>query len=295
MKGKAVVVGGSGFMGSHLADELTARGYDTVIVDRVPSPWLQPGQEMVVADTDDLEALKAAFAGARFVYHLAGIADIEATANRPLEVVRANIMGSANAIEASLAAGVERFIFASTVYVYSQQGSFYRVSKQATELLLENYHKEFGLAYTILRYGSIYGPRSQSWNGMRRYVSQAVKTGVLLYPGTGEERREYVHVKDAARLSVDILAPEYANACYILTGTQVLSSRDLTNLIREILGGRVDVQFDPANRAPEHYSLTPYRYTPKEGRKIVLTTFYDIGQGVLELIEEAIRDAGPED
>lgn len=284
---KAVVIGGSGFLGSHLADALSDAGHEVTVFDTVTSPWLRPDQRMVLGDVMNPEDLASAMKGAARVFHLAGIADIKEASTKPLDVVRVNIIGSTNVIEAALAAGVKRLIFASTVYVYSQQGSFYRVSKQAVESLLETYQKEFGLEYTILRYGSLYGPRSQDWNGLRRYVTQAVRTGVLRYPGTGEERREYIHVKDAARLSLEAMRDEFANSCLMLTGAQVHTSRELVTLIKEILGGRLEVQFAPELFTEDHYSITPYRYTPKAARKIVPRTFYDLGQGVLELIEEA--------
>jgi UDP-glucose 4-epimerase len=196
-------------------------------------------------------------------------------------------------VDSCLDAEVERLLFASTIYVYSQQGSFYRVSKQAVELLIEVYHEQFGLEYTTLRYGSLYGPRAQEWNGLKRYVTQAVREGRIDYAGTGEERREYIHVMDAARLSVDALAPDYANQCLTLTGTQILNSRELLHMVREILGGKVEIKFNPEQRNPEHYEMTPYRFTPRVARKIVPNVFVDIGQGILDLVEEVYLENGP--
>ena len=190
---------------------------------------------------------------------------------------------------------MERILFASTLYVYSQQGSFYRISKQAVELLIEAYHERYGLEYTILRYGSLYGPRAQQWNGLKRYVTQALREGRIDYQGTGEERREYVHVKDAARLSVEALASNYANQCLTLTGTQILNSRELLRMIQEILGGKVDITFNPEQRNPEHYEMTPYRFTPRGARKIVPNVFVDIGQGILDLVEEVYLENGQQE
>ena len=263
MKEKVVVIGGSGFLGSHLADALTEAGYGVSIYDVRSSPWLRADQEMIVGDIQDEDALRKCIAGARYVYHLAGIADIGEAANSPRATVEQNIIGSTVVVDSCLDAEVERLLFASTLYVYSQQGSFYRVSKQAVELLIEAYHERFGLEYTVLRYGSLYGPRAQEWNGLKRYVTQAVREGRIDYPGTGEERREYIHVKDAARLSVDALAPDYANQCLTLTGTQILNSRELLNMVQEILGGKVELSFNPEQRNPEHYEMTPYRFTPR--------------------------------
>ncbi|MGL1862826.1 MAG: NAD(P)-dependent oxidoreductase [Pseudodesulfovibrio sp.] len=291
MNNKVVVIGGSGFLGSHVADELSARGFNTVVYDREVSPWLSGNQEMVTGDILDAKSVQDVVSGAKYVYHLAGIADIGQAAANPRTTVETNIMGTTNVIEACLAGQVERLMFASTVYVYSSEGSFYKVSKQAGELLLENYQESFGLEYTIMRYGSLYGPRAQEWNGLKRYISQAIREKFVKYPGSGEERREYIHVGDAARLSVDALASDYANLCLNITGAQVLTSRELMGMINEILGGTVDIEFSSENRDSMHYKMTPYRFTPKHAMKITPRTFYDIGHGILEIVEETHNEA----
>jgi len=187
MKKKVVVIGGSGFMGSHIADELTRSGYAVTLFDYKQSPYLRSGQKMVVGNILDEKALDDCIKGSQYVYHLAGIADIGEAAVHPVETVKTNILGTTFALEVSKKWKVERFVFASTIYVYSHQGSFYRATKQASESLIEVYKEKFGLEYTILRYGSLYGPRSQVWNGLRRYVEQALRDGMILYDGTGEE------------------------------------------------------------------------------------------------------------
>ena len=290
---KVVVIGGSGFLGSHTADELTHRGFKVVIYDQTPSPWLSDKQEMVVGDILDLEALQTALQGARYLYNFAGIADIDESRSRPFETINLNVMGAATTLEASRLAGIERFLYASTMYVYSPFGSFYRASKQAAETIIEAYQEQYGLDYTLLRFGSLYGPRAQSWNGLRKYVSQVVQTGKLEYFGTGKERREYIHVRDAARLSVDVLDDKHRNKAITVTGSQVLSSSELIELIFEISGKEKVVAFSGVEREGYHYTMTPYRYTPKQAQKLVPEEFIDLGQGVLELVEEiyeAIND-----
>lgn len=286
MRNKVVVIGGSGFMGSHIADELTRTGYSVTLFDYKQSPYLQTGQKMVVGNILDEKAIEESIKNSQYVYHLAGIADIGEAAVNPVETVKTNILGTTLALEACNKWKVKRFVFASTVYVYSQQGSFYRASKQASESLIELYKEKFGLEYTILRYGSLYGPRSQAWNGLRRYVEQALRNGMILYDGTGEELREFIHVVDAARLSVLALRPEYANICLTLTGTQVLRLKELFNMLQEIIGKPIDVKFAANKNDSDHYVTTPYRFSPKVAKKMIPEVFIDLGQGLLEMIEE---------
>ncbi|MBU05883.1 MAG: NAD-dependent epimerase [Dehalococcoidales bacterium] len=283
---KVVVTGGTGFMGSHTADELTRRGYHVIVFDQAESPWLHPDQEMMIGDVLDPKSLAMAIKGARYVYHFAGIADIEESRSRPVETLNLNVMGASLVVEAAKQSGVERVVYASTMYVYSPFGSFYRASKQAAETIIEAYQQEYALDYTFLRYGSLYGPRAQDWNGLRKYVQQVVEGGQITYAGTGEEKREYIHVYDAARLSVDVLDEKHRNRAITVTGSQILSSKEMMDLIFEIAGKKSDIVLTDMERKGYHYNLTPYRYTPKQAFKLVPSEFIDIGQGILELVEE---------
>ena len=133
---KALVIGGSGFMGSHLADELTMNGYEVTIYDLTPSPWIRKDQKFISGDILDEEKLNHSLKGFDVVYHFAGVADIGVAASNPRNTLSINIMGTTNILEACVKNNVKRFMFASTVYVYSDRGSFYRVSKQATESII---------------------------------------------------------------------------------------------------------------------------------------------------------------
>ncbi len=292
---KVLVIGGSGFLGSHTADELTRQGYRVAVFDRVKSPWLLPEQKMHVGDILDRTALQNAMKDADVVYHFAGVSDITDAGNRPFDTINLNVIGTTTVLDAASQLKVKRVIFASTMYVYSSYGSFYRASKQAAETVIEAYHEKFGIEYTILRYGSLYGPRAQGWNGLRRYVRQIIEFGELEYDGTGRERREYIHVKDAARLSVDVLDEAHKNRAITVTGTQILTSDELIEMIFEIAGMEKSVRYSEKRRARYHYSMTPYRYTPKQATKLVTDEFIDLGQGILEIVEEVHKITEKED
>ena len=286
---KVLVIGGAGFVGSHVADELSRRGYRVTIFDQQPSLWISEEQEMVVGNMLDPVAVEAAAKGARYFYHFGGVADISKARDKPFETVEANVIGVATAMDVARTVGVERVLYASTMYVYSTYGSFYRASKQAAETIVEAYAEHFDISYTLLRYGSLYGPRAQEWNGLRQYVGQVVREGRLDYRGSGRERREYIHVQDAARLSVDVLDEQHRNQAVTLTGSQVISSKELAEMIFEIAGIDQNVTFTTDHQRSDHYSMTPYKYTPKQAKKLVPSEFVDLGQGVLEIFEEIHR------
>lgn len=289
---RVCVVGGSGFLGSHVADQLTVSGHEVLIYDRAPSPWLQNGQVMRVGDLLVLDALQEAVKGCDAVYNFAALADLNDALDKPLETVETNVLGNVNVLEACRIQGVKRFVYASTVYVYSREGGFYRCSKQASEHYVEEYHQAYGLTYTILRYGSLYGPRANETNGLYRIVKSALETGVLRYKGSPDSLREYIHVQDAARASVVALSDDFCNQSVVLTGQDPMRVLDLMEMLAEILGLKNPIEFIPGEQ-PGHYVRTPYAYQPKLGRKYTPPLHVDLGQGLLQLIDE-IRGASYE-
>lgn len=283
---KTIVFGGSGLIGSHLADRLTEVGYDVTIFDLKPSPYLLPGQEIIIGDILDKKAVFDAVKGCDYIYNFAGMADLDAATTEPLRTIEQNIVGTAILLETTLRSRAKRFIQASTIYVYSDTGGFYRCSKQAAELYVEEYNRKFGLEYTILRYGTVYGPRADSRNSIYRYLKQALDEGRIDCGGTGDETREYIHVRDAAQLSVDILADKYRNKQVIITGHHPMRLRDMLYTIREILSNRIEINFEASKSDTPHYNITPYSFVPKIGRKLVTHEYVDMGQGLLECISE---------
>src|SRR6185503_16467043 len=290
---RLLVTGGAGFLGSHLVDALIERGHAVTVLDRKPSKWLPRDIKLIQADLADRDALASAVTGADGVYHVAGFADLNAAKTRPLDTVHANIVGTVELLEAMRAHGVSRLLFASTAYVYSREGGFYRCSKQACESYIEEYARTFGLRYTMIRYGSLYGPRADPSNGVYRLLRTAMAEGRLAYSGAPDDIREYIHVEDAARLSADVLDPSYEGQHVTLTGASPTRAADLFMMFQEILGRRIDVDYRHVEGpGAGHYAVTPYAYTPRPGKKLVTTHYVDMGQGLLRMIEDLHRELG---
>lgn len=289
---KAIVFGGSGFLGSHVADALTTAGYETTIFDIKESPYVQKGQDMIVGNILNKKAVEEAVAGCGVVYNFAGIADIEEAHKKPVETVENNILGNTIVLEACRANQVKRFVFASTVYVYSEAGSFYRSSKQACELIIKDYSEVFGLPYTILRYGSLYGPRADETNWIYTILKQAITEGKITRYGNGEEIREYIHVEDAARCSLKILSNEFENHCVIIAGQQSIKVKDVMIMIREILGNKIELEFLPTDSSI-HYEISPYTFNPKIARRVISDSYLDLGQGILDMLNTISKECSP--
>lgn len=282
---KAIVFGGSGFLGSHVADVLTDAGHDVTVFDLRTSSYLQSSQRMYIGDILNPEQVHDAVKGHDIVYNFAGIADLDDATTKPVDTIRLNIEGNANILEVCRSADIKRFVYASTIYVYSNKGGFYRCSKQAAEIYIEEINRKYGLDFTILRYGTLYGPRMDDRNSIYRYLMQAMETGSIVCNGNGEEMREYVDVRDAARLSVKVLENEYKNKHIIISGHHPMKFKEMILMIKEIIGKDISIEFTNITNS-DHYNYTPYSFTPKVGQKLVNHCYVDIGQGLLECLHE---------
>jgi len=284
---KIAVLGGAGFLGSHVCDQLSIAGHHVMVFDRVESPWLRPDQEMILGNLLDDAKLLDTVEGCDAVYNFAAIADLDEALDKPIETVRVNVLGNVMALDACRIAGVNHYIYASTVYVHSRYGGFYRCSKQSSEHYIEEYHNTYGLDFTILRYGSLYGPRSNDKNGLWRSVSYALETGKLRTEGDPEAMREYIHVEDAAIASVEALTDDkFRNQHVVLTGQEQMLVQDMLKMLAEILEiPKTEIEFVKAEDAG-HYIRTPYAYQAKLGKNYSLPMHVDLGQGILQLIDE---------
>ena len=291
---RAVVIGGSGFLGSHVADQLSEEGHSVCIYDRVASPWQRPDQEMVVAELSDEASLSEAIDGTDIVYNFAALADLDEAMSRPKETAEVNVLGNVNVLECCRRHGIERFVFASTVYVNSREGGFYRCSKKAAEEYTQEYQHIYDMDYTILRYGSLYGPRAPDSNSLRVILGQALSDGVIRYGGSPEAVREYVHVEDAARASVSILDSSFRNRTVVVTGLDSIRMSDLLAMCTEILGLSQGVEYLGDDQTG-HYIRTHYAYRDKLARKYIPSLTIDLGQGLLQLVEELRSELGDPD
>ena len=291
---RILVTGGSGFLGSHLADALSKNGHDVVLFDVETSPYRQDGQEMIVGDILDRNAISKAIKGCEVIYHLAAVADLDEAIKSPSQAIEVNIIGTANALEMARTNGIKRFVYASTIYVYSDHGSFYRTTKRASELLIDDYWKKYGLAYTVLRFGSLYGPRADDHNSLYRMLTQALDERRIDYMGSGREIREYIHVIDAAEAAAEILGEKFENESISLTGRERMSTREMLEMINEIMGGDITLDFQPDTHE-SHYVQTPYNYTPKLGKKMVRETYIDLGLGLLDCLQDLDKNRKNED
>jgi len=285
MRKKVVVFGGCGFIGSYIVEELLNNGYDVIAADLNPSKYID---EMHFAKADILnqEQVENLVDGAHIVFNFAGFANLDDAIANPTKALELNVMGNLNILEACKRHHVKRFIYASSAYAMSDKGSFYGISKLTSEKLTEEYYKKFGLEFTIIRYGSVYGERDYHNNYIYNLLKKAIETNEINHSGDGEEIREYIHAADVAKLALKILeSDEFINEHIILTGVERMQRKDLFEMVNEILGGKLKVNLNN-DGYHNHYKTTPYSFHPTRSKKLVANPYIDMGQGLVECIKD---------
>lgn len=261
---KVLVFGGSGFLGHYLVKELQKRGYEVTVADIRQDDSIEV--KYVKCDISKREEVESVFESDDFqiVYNLAGLANIDRAIENPLKTMDLNIIANIYMLEASLKYGIKKFIYASSAYAMSNKGSFYGISKLASEKIIEEYNKKYGLSFVILRYGSVYSERSYDNNYIYNLVKTAVKEGVINHKGDGQEIREYIHAADAAKLSVDIIeSNKFLDTHVILTGTERMKRIELFSMIKEIMNSDLTINCSDSGEYKNHYKFTPYSFTPR--------------------------------
>jgi UDP-glucose 4-epimerase len=255
------VTGGSGFIGSHVVDQMMDAGHDVTVVDVRP-----PHRSDVTyceVDIVDRPALIEATVGSDAVFHLAGVANVNEAMVDPVRTFEVNVGGTANVWEAARHNGVGRAVLASTVWVYSaaasqgpgaedtpmsvwNPGHVYTASKLAAEMVATSYAQLYGLSYTILRYGIPYGPRMREELVIPRFFERAQAGQPIVIDGDGLQYRNYVYVEDMARAHLLALGEAAQDQIFNLEGPEPVSIRLLAETVRDIVNPLMEIEFGDA-------------------------------------------------
>lgn len=264
----ALVTGGGGFIGSHVADTLVARGARVTVVDNFSTgfrEFVPPRDGLRVVDADLLEQrrLDEAMRGVDFVFHLAANADIKDNLIEPRKCIDQNIVATQNVLEAMRAAGVRQIAFSSTGSVYGEpnviptpedapfpiQTSIYATSKVASEGLLSSYALGFDFRAWIFRFVSVLGPRythghvMDFWRQLKRDPSR------LRVLGNGKQKKSYLYVGDcvAAMLAAIDRAREPINV-FNLGHTDWVEVNESIAVITRTMGVEPNLEYTGGER-----------------------------------------------
>ena len=249
---KALVTGGSGFIGSHLVDLLIDKGVAVTVIDKDEPKYRNAKATYVIQDIRQ-EGLREIFTESKpeIVFHLAADIDDRASVNDPITNADHNVMGSLKVLEAARSSGVKKIVFSSTCAVYGIPAKLpitekqlpaprtpYGLSKFAIEHYLNFYQNLHQLPSVALRLANVYGPRQ---DGSKESVAISVFTSKLLageapfLNDDGQTVRDYIHVSDV--VNAFVLAAESDKTGVYNVGTKVgTTTRDLHALIASELG-----------------------------------------------------------
>lgn len=242
------VIGGSGFIGSHLVDALLDAGHDVTVFD-IMRPHRRNVRH-VVADILNGSRTTVALAGRYDVlYLLAAVSDVNDVFQIPVESAQINIMAVAHVLEAARRTGAGRVILASTTWVYAlaeaaevdedtplrpdRVNHLYTASKLSAEMMCHAYHALYGVDTTILRYGIPYGPRARLGTVLASFVSRALQGQPIVIHGDGKQWRSLVAVEDLALGNVAALQEPARNQTYNLDGAERIEIRRVAEKVRE--------------------------------------------------------------
>ncbi|WP_445678484.1 NAD-dependent epimerase/dehydratase family protein [Radicibacter daui] len=288
---EVVIFGGNGYLGRGLVMELLRRNHPVRVAD-LHDHGLPPDVPFTRVDIRDQQSVVDALSEGCRVVNFAGISDLNVAKKLPRECISVNVIGNLNLLEACVSKNVDKYIYASSAYVYSIHGSFYRISKRTSEEYIQEFNSTHGLDYVIVRYGSLYGGDSNDSNGMHRLITSALHEGRLRYDGNPTDSREFIHINDASEMTADLVLGEARNKAFLLTGAERMSMQQLFEMIREILNRPIELEFSGLDDS-KHYRMTQYNFVPIEARKLSLPAHTDMGNGLIELINKIYQSRDP--
>ncbi len=278
-----LIFGGSGFLGQNLALKLSQRHKVTIFDKKKLKIFTKKKIRFVKGNILDFKKVLKVSKNKDIVYNFAGISDIGDAMHDPILTTRVNILGSIYTLEAASQCKVKRYIFASSIYVLSRQGGFYKTSKTSVESFIEEYNKKNKLKYTILRFGSVYGNESDPRNGIKKILKSALNNKNIIYGGTSRAERRFLHVNDAIKASITILKKKYVNKRVLITGNKKIRIKNLIKKIQQILKIKKKVFF---KRKPMmgHYDTNPFNDKPKKQIIYMVKPTISLSQGIINII-----------
>lgn len=281
---RCLIIGGCGFLGSHLADYLQKKKHQVTIFDIKKNYWKKKKRKFIKGNILNAKSLNAAIKNQDYVFMFAGLSDLDEALKNPIKSIKFNILGTALVAENCVKNKVKRLIYASSIYANAEEGSFYRCSKRSAEDYILEYSKSSSLKFTILRYGSLYGPRSDNRNGLFRLLTNAIFKKKLTYYGFPYNQRKYLHVQDATRLTYQIFDKvKFENKFLNLVGNKNIKIIDLFKLIKKILNYKLKTIF-LKKTIVGHYVNKPTKLKINSGINIVASSKRNFAESIKEYI-----------
>ena len=297
MVNNIIIFGGSGFLGKYFCENLLQSSKNIVtIFDIFPPKVNHKNLKYICGNILSKKDVNDALKNQHYVFHLAGWSDLETSNNNFQDVINKNVIGTMNILECCKTKSLKKFIYSSSLYVFSSYGGFYKTSKQICEIMIKDYCNFNNIKFHILRFGSIYGPGAKNGNAIYDLIHQAIKSKKINYWGDGTESRYYIHARDTAKICEMILSKKKLNNYLTISGHESIGINDLLQIIKEIFKNEIKINSKLNPRSFSHYKKTPFTFEqddsfiPNIGEKIIFEKYTDLSEGIYETILYEIRN-----
>jgi UDP-glucose 4-epimerase len=317
---RALITGGAGFIGSHLAEALLARGVEVVILDDLSTGNLQnilhlmrhPGFEFVLGSTMDAKAADPAVAACDTVYHLGAAVGVRLVFEEPVRTIETNVHGTQIVLNACVRYG-RKILIASTSEVYGKdvhsRGCFregdditigtsmrwcYATSKALDEFLARACHMERGLPVVIARFFNTVGPRQSPAYGMvlPRFVEAALQGRPIPVYGDGSQVRSFTWVGDAVEAVIRLMATPRAEGEIVNIGSdETITILALAERIKRMTASRSEIVFVPYEQAYGP-GFEDIRHRVPDIAKLRQLVGFTPGVSLDEMLARVIEDVG---
>jgi len=277
---RCLVTGGAGFIGSHLVDALVGEGAVVTVLDDLSNGKMENLERSLSrvsftrGDIRDIETCRGACRGQSLVFHQAALGSVPRSMKDPATSLAVNVQGTAHVLAASMEAGVDRVVYASSSSVYGdtpklpkregEEGrplSPYALSKVMNEQLAEVFRQCYGMAIVGLRYFNVYGSR-QDPDGpyaavIPRFFRAFLRGEAPVIYGDGEQSRDFTYVADAVRANL-LAATAPVEACgraYNVAGGKRITVTELAKAIQGSCGSKVEPIYEPERPGDIKHSL----------------------------------------
>lgn len=262
MKKYILVTGSSGFIGSHIVDSLLKSNHNLILYDFNKSKYLKTYRKNkkykfieYTSKHKDFNNLKKITKNCFCVFHFGAISDINYAQDNPIETIQKNIIFTYNLLESCKINKINKLYFSSSIYVNTQYGGYYRISKEACEKLISEFCEKNNIFYTILRFGSIYGERATLSNSITSILYQA-KNKKIYREGTGNEIRNFIHIKDTVKLCMKLFDNyKNNNKYYMVIGKYPIKISNLLKKIKKLYNNKIELKYSGKNTL--HYLVYP--------------------------------------
>jgi UDP-glucose 4-epimerase len=289
LKKNILVTGGGGFLGAVLAQQLASKGFKVTVLDKKIKKKFK-NIKYIKGSIENSIIVNRSLRNIDYVYHFASMAGIEECNKNAEKAIRTNVLGTINVLNSSIRNNIKKIIFASSIYVLSEQGGVYKSTKQCCENLIENYNKLYGLNFVSLRFGSLYGPDSNDFNFISNAIKQAIRENKIERNGDGSEVRKYIYVEDAARAAIKVLKNNYQNKYYEITGEKAITIKSLLQKIKNKINTHTKIKYNLLHKDADHYYKNPNTFKIRKSKILKFKNVVNIDKG-LEFTIKQIYDS----